>query len=109
VQTGPKSIEWAAGLFEGEGCLSYLSTTNIWEISVEMTDKDSVWSFYEALGCVGNMTGRRRASRPHYKPTYRWRTCKRDLIFDIVMTFYPHLHERRQDKCKEFIAWYLSK
>lgn len=78
---------------------------------VEMTDQDAVWSFYEALGCVGNMSGERRlpSYKPHYKSTYRWKTGNRDLIFEIVMTFYPHLHERRQNKCKEFIAWYLSK
>lgn len=79
-------------------------------MSVEMTDKDSVWSFYEALGCVGNMSGeRRRPSKPNNKPTWRWKTAKRDLIFDVVMNFYPHLHERRQSTCQKFLAWYLLK
>lgn len=77
---------------------------------IEMTDKDSVWSFYEALGCVGNMSGKRtRKDKPKNKPTYKWKTGARHLIFDIVMHFYPYLHERRRETCQQFLAWYLLK
>ena len=80
-------------------------------MSVEMTDMDVLWSYYEAIGFVGNLTGlRKRPSRAeNHKPSGRWRTQKRDLIRDLVIRFYPYMHERRRAKCDEFFSWYHSK
>ena len=102
---------WAIGIFEGEGCLSYSQSGDNWEMSVEMTDMDVLWSYYEAIGCVGNLTGlKKRPSRAeNHKPSGRWRTQKRDLIRDLIIRFYPYMHERRRAKCDEFFSWYHSK
>ncbi len=77
-------------------------------MSVEMTDMDVLWSYYEAIGFVGNLTGlRKRPSRAeNHKPSGRWRTRKRDLIRELVIRFYPYMHERRRAKCDEFFSWY---
>ena len=102
---------WALGIFEGEGCLSYCQSGDYWEMSVEMTDMDVLWSYYEAIGCVGNLTGlkKRPSSAENHKASGRWRTCKKSLIHDLVIRFYPYMHERRRAKCDEFFAWYHSK
>ena len=54
-------FQWAIGIFEGEGCLSYCKTEDKWEMKVEMTDMDVLWSFYEAVGFVGNLNGLRKS------------------------------------------------
>ena len=102
---------WAIGIFEGEGCLSYDTTNDAWKMEVVMTDMDVLWSFYEAVGFVGNMTGlRKNPSHPaHWKPYGKWSTGKRKLIHDLVIRFYPYMHERRRAKCDEFFSWYHSK
>ena len=80
-------------------------------MKVQMTDMDVLWSFYEAIGCVGNLIGlRKRPSDPeHWKPCGSWRTGKRQLIHDLIIRFYPYMHERRRAKCDEFFSWYHSK
>ena len=102
---------WAIGIFEGEGCLSYCTTEDKWEMVVEMTDMDVLWSFYEAVGFVGNLNGLRKSpSRPeNWKPSGRWKTAARKTIHDLIIRFYPYMHERRRAKCDEFFAWYHSK
>ena len=39
-KTGLKSIEWAAGLFEGEGCISYREDQNRYCLCIAMCDGD---------------------------------------------------------------------
>jgi len=80
-------------------------------MKVQMTYMDVLWSFYEAMGCVGNLNGLRKSpSRPeHYKPVGQWKTGERDLIRELVIRFYPYMHERRRAKCDEFFVWYHSK
>jgi hypothetical protein len=102
---------WAIGIFEGEGCLTYDSKNDRWDMKVEMTDMDVLWSFYEAIGCVGNLNGLSKSpSRPeHYKPVGKWKTSARETIRELLICFYPYMHERRRAKCDEFFAWYHSK
>ena len=102
---------WAIGIFEGEGCLTYTKSADRWEMKVKMTDMDVLWSFYEAVGCVGRLTGLRKdpSQKEHHKPYGVWRTYKREVIHDLVIRFYPYMHERRRAKCDEFFAWYHSK
>ena len=102
---------WAIGIFEGEGCLTYITTQDRWEMKVEMTDMDVLWSFYEAIGGVGNLTGLRKypCRKENHKPTGLWKTGKRQLIHDLIIRFYPYMHERRRAKCDQFFAWHYSK
>ena len=104
-------MQWAIGIFEGEGSLSHSRSDNQWSMEVKMTDMDVLWSFYEAIGFVGNLTGLRKtpSMKDHHKPYGRWRTQKRQVIHDLVIRFYPYMHERRRAKCDEFFAWYHSK
>tara|TARA_B100001939_G_scaffold213355_1_gene183542 strand:+ start:611 stop:856 length:246 start_codon:yes stop_codon:yes gene_type:complete len=79
-------------------------------MAVEMTDRDVLWSFYEAIGCVGNLSGLRKppCRKENHKPTATWTTSKRELIHDLIIRFYPYMHERRRAKCDEFFSWYHS-
>ena len=113
VKTGPKfikSIEWAAGLFEGEGTLTYDKSNDAWKLRIEMTDLDTLEDFHAAVGYVGNLSGLSKSPcrAEHIKPSATWVTAARQVIFDLVMIFYNHLGSRRQDKVKEFLAWYFA-
>lgn len=111
MSTGQKSIEWAAGIFEGEGCIHFEEKHDRWHIEVQMTDGDVMWDLYFALGCRGNL--RKMVKRPsapkHYKPTQTWRTAKRDVIFDVLKDMYPYLGNRRREKAMQFFNWYQNK
>ena len=103
-------FQWAIGIFEGEGCLTFNKNKNQWRMAVKMTDLDVLWSFYEAVGCLGNLSGLRKdpSQEEHHKPYAIWSTHKRDVIHEIVMRMYPYLHERRRAKFNEFFAWYYK-
>ena len=109
--TGPrsiKSIEWAAGLFEGEGCLSFNKSSNVWFCVIEMTDYDCLHDFYITINCGTLRTVNKRPNAPaHHKTVYRWVVNKKDHIFNVVQFLFPYVNQRRQDKFKEFLAWYF--
>ena len=111
AKTGLKSIEWVAGLFEGEGWLSYDKCNDSYELGLLSTDLDVMWDLYEALGLRGNLNAvRKDHNQPdHYKPRQTWRTRKRDLVFELVQELYPYMGERRRAKMDEFIEWYQEK
>jgi hypothetical protein len=111
AETGQKSIEWIAGLFEGEGCLTYNTTNDSWCLKVKMTDTDVMWGLYLALGCRGNLAGlvKHPSDAEQNKPHQTWSTSKRDLIFELVTELYPHMYSRRREKMVEFMNWYQEK
>lgn len=86
---GRKSIDFAAGLFEGEGCLTYSATKNSWTMKIKMTDPDVIWSFYEAIGCLGSIGryGSSPSDKPNWKPHMTWSISRKDVIFELVTAF----------------------
>ena len=98
-------------MFEGEGCLTYKQSGDVWTLKVKMTDTDVMWGLYLALGCRGNLTGlvQHPSDNPDHKPHQTWHTAKRDLIFELVTELYPHMYSRRQEKMIEFLNWYQEK
>ena len=116
--TGQKSIEWAAGLFEGEGSIYYDTYTRIWVLSLDMTDEDVVNDFAE----IWNLKVIKRGdpnnhpsviakkkfinSTAVYKQAWRTKTGARDRVFEIVSDIYPYMGERRRQKMDEFLVWY---
>ena len=111
VTTGPKSIEWAAGLFEGEGCLSYHSTQDRWQMRIKMTDDDVLNDFYDSVNNIGNYYADRKppSAAQHHKPFSIWELNKKDYIFELVMLFYPYMYTRRRERMRDFLSWYFSK
>lgn len=102
-----ESIIWAAGLFEGEGCIhiqsNYIQSKQrgrpLCKLSMASTDKDTIDKF---VGIVehGKVTG------PYYpkgctKPTYVWSIASRANVYCTLAKFYPFLGNRRRAKAKE--------
>lgn len=109
--TGQKCIEWAAGLFEGEGSLYLNAATGQWVMRIKMTDHDVVKDFFKTVDYWGHFRENKRmpSMKPHHKTVHIWELFKRDYIFELVMNFYPYMYARRQEKMREFMAWYFTK
>lgn len=106
-----RSIEWAAGLFEGEGCISLQKRRNTptgkqfvyMSLHLQMTDEDVVRSFAEAVG-IGNVTFSHPpdAQKKSKKPTWVWRVYNKQAM-EVGWKLYPHLHRRRMAKWLECV------
>jgi hypothetical protein len=109
-------IAWAAGLFEGEGCIEMWqrkhSAVPIPRISVKMTDRDVVERFTAAVG-VGKVYGPYQPKRVNVKgepvkPIYVWQIVRITDIQRILGDFWPYLGQRRKAKSAETIARYYE-
>ena len=99
VWTKP-DIAWAAGLFEGEGCIS-ISSGYI-RLLLNMTDEDVVNKFASVVGC-GKV---RRRFPPSVaftgrKPQFLWDVSTFEKAQAILAAFWPWLGERRRAKAIE--------
>ena len=89
-----KSIEWAAGLFEGEGCLSKVKDRPNYSLKLTMTDLDVVQDFADIFGlpvCGPYYKGK-------YKPVYQVNLKSMSKVYKIVEQMLPYLGTRRSYK-----------
>tara|TARA_B110000444_G_C18451306_1_gene415842 strand:+ start:233 stop:541 length:309 start_codon:yes stop_codon:yes gene_type:complete len=86
-----KSIEWAAGLFEGEGSITNCGIYP--KLYLAMTDKDVVEEFMSIVG-MGKIHVRDRT--PH-QTQYAWQVHGRQ-IRPLLERLLPFLGERRSYK-----------
>jgi hypothetical protein len=91
---------WAAGLFEGEGCISNVNVTGV-NLLLGMTDEDVVRRFHAAVG-VGVVGGPyRNREEPKYKSTFRWVTYNKKDTKKVLELFLPFFGERRKQRALE--------
>lgn len=110
-----RDIAWAAGLFEGEGCISgsqrYKSTLNEdgerrksgfrWSLSMNSTDHDVLRRFGKIVG-VERFHGPYNDLRGgHYKPQLSWCTSTLEETQTVLGLLMPYLGERRMAKAKQ--------
>ena len=94
------SIEWAAGLFEGEGSMTQDKRRNqSYQLVLRMTDKDVVEAFRDVVG-YGNVV---ELHPPNHKKKgwskfYSWTCCKRDQVRFILGKLLPYFGNRRAYK-----------
>lgn len=98
-------IEWAAGLFEGEGSIvisiipcrvNSIRTS----LSLASTDKDVIEKFCEIVN-TGNVKGPRLIK--NRKPIWYWEVQNfRDCMY-VLGQIYPYLGERRRKKANEML------
>ena len=102
VEPGQKSIEWAAGLFEGEGWISPFHKG--WQVAISSTDKDVLEEFLKTVQ-LGKLYGpyRRTSFKAHYKDQYEWRLTNAPLVFKFLHQFLPYLCIRRSLRASEAI------
>lgn len=96
-------VAWAAGLFEGEGSISFnrkRSTSGVLTygvLALGMTDESTVQRFQDAVG-GGSIYVERR---PPYKDMYVWHSNSREVFLRVGDLLKPWLSQRRQDRLEE--------
>lgn len=109
---------WAAGLFEGEGCVS-LGRRGGDDFASEIgratcvcalssTDKDVLERFLRIVNC-GFISARTWHETNGYKPQWRWATKNFAEVEYIIKLFYPYMGERRQARMDEALALLQAK
>jgi hypothetical protein len=107
----PQGIAWAAGLFEGEGCLNVYrrarrgktsGMTGSVQINLGTTDLDVVERFAQIVG-VGAICRDIKPVRPEWKPMHKWSAYGFEKVQYVVAMFWPWLGERRRAKAREVL------
>lgn len=93
-------VAWAAGIFEGEGCLTKRGRTS-GEAQVGMTDKDIVERFGAIIG-VGRLHVERR-NNPRHSTVYRWTLTNQADVAKLICLFWPWMGERRRAAAMEML------
>ena len=104
----PTQIAWAAGLFEGEGCMykghqSRAPHNPYYQLTVEMCDGDVVRAFADFWG-VGVVCDDANPSRKeHWTPTTRWRISRTSEVRRIISAMLPYFGNRRAHKALDIL------
>ena len=91
-------IAWAAGLFEGEGCISNSRIRQgkvCKQLSLEMTDLDIVERFRKVVGVDNKIISRVRKDNGNCKPIYLYRIQAHKDIQRVLSSFLPFFGLRR--------------
>ena len=87
-----RTIEWASGIFEGEGCMTKIKSTGRWQVQLEMSDKDIIEDWHRIMGLDTKITVRERDNK---KTCYRSQTRKKSEVRRIIADMLPYFGERR--------------
>lgn len=101
----PEEIAWAAGLFEGEGCISTTDTRVGIRLQVVMCDRDVVERFYRLVG-VGtfNQVQRQPSWPAHHRDKWKWYCGSYQETRELLNLLVPWLGERRRARALELLA-----
>lgn len=103
MQYDLRELAWAAGLFEGEGCISTankIGALKRGKLQMAMSDEDSVRRFHAAVGGLGNVRfqDRKRADR---KNMWFWETSRFEHIQAVLCLLWFGLGTRRKARAAE--------
>ena len=98
-------IVWAAGLFEGEGSITFdRNNQHTRKLSMSMTDKDVMERFVDVVG-YGNLRGPYRYEKSGNKlPYWQWAFSKKKEVVRILKMFLPYFGKRRSERAIEAIT-----
>jgi hypothetical protein len=99
-----EEIAWAAGLFEGEGCISHLQRGGGFfdvQVAVVMTDEEVVRRF-DTIVNRGRVYGPYHppSSGARRKPFWRW-VAQGDVAQDVLELLGPWLMSRRRKQASD--------
>lgn len=97
-------IYWAAGLLDGEGCITRSGESVCPVIRCDMTDEGPIVKLRQLFGGGGLSQ-----ELPSGKIAWRW-VASGSRAVGIMLTLYPLLSVRRQQKIRErLVAWRTSR
>ena len=95
-------LAWAAGLFEGEGCITLCGEFDSPRLKLSMTDFDVIERFAGIVG-EGNTCGQ-TFKNPKYKPQLCWYTGSKGVILRILNQLSPFFGVRRRERAAQVEA-----
>lgn len=93
---------WAAGLFEGEGCITMTGKLKSPRLKLQMTDFDIVRRFKRIVKC-GNLCLAKFKNRK-YKVQLVWFTGRKATVAKVLEMLMPYFGLRRRKRAKEVYA-----
>ena len=97
-----QQLAWAAGFFEGEGCIKKDKCYQV--LSINNTDKDVMERFISIVG-YGNLNGPYKSGgkshKPHYKLCWYWQVGKKSEVRRILLLFMRYFGKRRTQRAYE--------
>lgn len=100
-----RELAWAAGIFEGEGCI-YLrpqSGRGQPQLKVQMNDEDSILRFRRVMG-MGNVRRLHAPSRSRFGPSWVWDVYGFEKVQAGVALLWFGLGRRRRAKAVEVLT-----
>lgn len=94
-----ENLAWAAGLFDGEGCIHQMPTGQI-ELRLKMADEDVVRRFAAIVG-AGVVSQGEHPKKLNHRQMWTWRCSRRIDTMPILYALYEWLGDRRQAKIRE--------
>jgi hypothetical protein len=91
---------WCAGLFEGEGCITFEAKTAI-RLAINMTDRDVPERLDSLWPSPGGVRLMRMTEAERPKPMWHWRISSRDRVRGFLIGIYPWLGARRRARADE--------
>ena len=99
--TDKTALAWAAGFFEGEGCISWYSKVPNLQLCIVNTDLECLEKFRSIVG-GGNIRERTHAVREGYKAQYQL-VIAGDDAHVIYRRLRPWLSSRRQARYADYL------
>lgn len=89
---------WAAGLFDGEGCISLPSGKARVVVSIQMTDFDLLERMRDGFGGKIYSVAKRK---DHWKESWKWQISTTKDSVEFLDRIYPWLGVRRKARVEE--------
>src|SRR5689334_19094280 len=101
-----RELAWAAGLFEGEGCITHNGAwgkTAVPKLVLCMCDEDSVVRFHSAIRGIGRIDFRPAKNEKH-RPQWAWRVNGHERVQAVLAMLWFGFGQRRKARAKEILA-----
>lgn len=100
-----RELAWAAGLFEGEGCITRSAARGhkYPALKLNMTDEDSVRRFHSAVGGAGTCYGP-RSNGPGNKDFWCWTAYRFEHVQAVIVYLWYGLGKRRRARATEVLS-----
>ena len=104
LSTDPTDIGWAAGVFEGEGCIYLRKDSHSIALTMGNTDSWLMDKWWRIIGRRGGFSLVHRRDGSKWQDFYHW-SCGTKQAFEIMDVLYPHLSLRRQARWHDALEW----
>ena len=93
-----RNTAWAAGLFEGEGCIYNLNNAGYWELKLQMTDLDVMEAFRDWSGIDNKFYTHTDKRWKNSKPLHLFRVRAQSDVRRLLSLMLPYFGNRRAYK-----------